>query len=84
MGKHHVVPQERGWAVKGEGKARASAVFATQDEAIAAAKRPAARPAPRKPATKKPSATESSAKGKSLAGMLKGRSRAMRKLVAMR
>jgi hypothetical protein len=42
MGKHHVVPHERGWAVKAEGKARASAVLATQAEAIAAAKRIAA------------------------------------------
>jgi hypothetical protein len=42
MGKHHVVPHAKGWAVKGEGKARASAVFATQEDAIAAAKRIAA------------------------------------------
>jgi|WetSurMetagenome_2_1015567.scaffolds.fasta_scaffold493994_1 hypothetical protein len=42
MGKHHVVPHERGWAVKAEGKARASAVLPTQAEAIAAAKRIAA------------------------------------------
>lgn len=42
MGKHHVVPHAKGWAVKGEGKARASAVFATQEDAISAAKRIAA------------------------------------------
>jgi hypothetical protein len=39
MGKHHVVPRGELWAVKGEGKSRASAVFATQAEAIAAAKK---------------------------------------------
>jgi hypothetical protein len=42
MGKHHVVPRDRGWAVKAEGKTRASAVLPTQAEAIAAAKRIAA------------------------------------------
>ncbi len=42
MSKHHVVPHAEGWAVKGEGKARASAVFETQAEAIRAAKRIAA------------------------------------------
>jgi hypothetical protein len=39
MGKHHVVPRGELWAVKAEGKSRASAVFATQAEAIAAAKK---------------------------------------------
>jgi hypothetical protein len=42
MGKHHVVPHSDGWAVKAEGKTRASAVFATQGDAIAAAKKIAA------------------------------------------
>lgn len=42
MSKHHVVPHAKGWAVKAEGKARASAVFAKQEEAIAAAKKIAA------------------------------------------
>jgi len=42
MGKHHVVPHAKGWAVKGEGKARASAVYDRQEDAIAAAKRIAA------------------------------------------
>lgn len=34
MRRQHVVPQENGWAVKAEGDNRASAVFATRDEAI--------------------------------------------------
>ncbi len=42
MSKHHVVPRGELWAVKAEGKARASAVFETQAEAIAAAKKIAA------------------------------------------
>jgi hypothetical protein len=42
MSKHHVVPHGELWAVKAEGKDRASAVFAKQEEAIAAAKKIAA------------------------------------------
>jgi hypothetical protein len=42
MSKHHVVPHGELWAVKAEGKARASAVFAKQEAAIAAAKKIAA------------------------------------------
>lgn len=34
----HVVPHQRGWAVKGAGNERATSVHQTQQEAIAAAK----------------------------------------------
>ncbi|WP_339948830.1 DUF2188 domain-containing protein [uncultured Albimonas sp.] len=44
MGKNqHVVPHEKGWAVKGEGNARASSIHATQVEAISAARETAIR-----------------------------------------
>jgi len=44
MGKHqHVVPHEKGWAVKGEGNARASSIHATQAQAISAARETAIR-----------------------------------------
>ncbi|MAS41713.1 MAG: hypothetical protein CML46_17735 [Rhodobacteraceae bacterium] len=44
MGKNqHVVPHEKGWAVKGEGNARASSIHATQAQAISAARETAIR-----------------------------------------
>lgn len=39
----HVVPHEQGWAVKGEGNARASSVHPTQRSAIEAARESAIR-----------------------------------------
>ena len=39
----HVVPHEKGWAVKGEGNARASSIHATQAQAISAARETAIR-----------------------------------------
>lgn len=39
----HVVPHEKGWAVKGEGNSRASSVHNTQREAITAAREAAIR-----------------------------------------
>lgn len=38
-GDQHVIPHERGWAVKGEDNARATSVHDTQREAIEAARR---------------------------------------------
>ncbi len=44
MGKNqHVVPHEKGWAVKGEGNVRASSIHATQAQAISAARETAIR-----------------------------------------
>jgi hypothetical protein len=37
----HVVPHDRGWAVKGEGNSRASSVHETQAQAIEAARQTA-------------------------------------------
>lgn len=37
----HVVPHDRGWAVKGEGNSRASSVHDTQAQAIEAARQTA-------------------------------------------
>ncbi|MAS44286.1 MAG: hypothetical protein CML46_20040 [Rhodobacteraceae bacterium] len=39
----HVVPHAKGWAVKGEGNARASSIHATQAGAISAARETATR-----------------------------------------
>jgi hypothetical protein len=38
MARQHVVPHDGGWAVRREGSARVTATFATQAEAIAAAR----------------------------------------------
>ena len=40
MGKNqHVVPRENGWAIKGEGNKRATALYPTQKEAIERARK---------------------------------------------